>query len=188
MSTILGLDQTGTPHGWVTLEEAARYYALKLVAWEAGNVVTTLHGGTNTETGERSILNINSIIAVRGGDYYSKNYSTVIPLTRRMLFIRDNHTCAYCGSVLPDSKLEMEHVTPASKGGRTSWTNIVSACRPCNSRKDNKTPAEAGMKLRYVPYVPNRHEAFILNNRNILDDQKEFLLRGVPPHSRLLPV
>lgn len=185
---VLGLDQTGTPHSWVTPEEAARYYALNLVAWEAGTVITTLRGGMNSKTGERSILHINSIIAVRGGDYHSKNYSSIIPLSRRMLFIRDNNTCAYCGSVLPASKLEMEHVVPSSKGGRTSWTNIVSSCRPCNSKKDNKTPAEAGMKLRYVPYVPNRHEAFILNNHGILSDQKEYLLKGVPIYSRLLPL
>jgi hypothetical protein len=79
----------------------------------------------------------------------------------------------------------MEHVTPSSRGGSTVWQNVVSACRACNQRKGNRTPESAGMPLLYVPYVPNRHEAFILANRRIVADQMNFLLAGVPRHSRL---
>ncbi|MFM7570545.1 MAG: HNH endonuclease, partial [Betaproteobacteria bacterium] len=71
------------------------------------------------------------------------------------------------------------------KGGRDTWTNLVSACKPCNLRKGNRTPEQAGMPLLYVPYVPSQHEAFILRNRRILADQMEFLMAGVPAGSRL---
>ncbi len=186
MSLVLGLDTSGCPNRWINVEEAALYYAKELVAWEAGEKYTTLRGGTNHISNRRSELNINSIIAVRGDDYVSRNYDNVIAISRRMLFKRDRNLCAYCGVQFEDRFLELEHILPQSKGGATSWTNIVSACRHCNSKKDNRTPEQAGMQLLYVPYVPNRHEAFILKNRNILADQMAFLLQGVPKHSRLL--
>jgi hypothetical protein len=63
--------------------------------------------------------------------------------------------------------------------------NSVTACRPCNTRKGNRAPEQANMPLLYVPYVPNRHEHFILRNRRILADQMEYLLAGVPRSSRL---
>jgi len=63
--------------------------------------------------------------------------------------------------------------------------NLVAACKACNNRKADRTPEAAGMKLHYVPYVPNRYEAFILSNRKILADQMEFLLQGVPKSSRM---
>jgi 5-methylcytosine-specific restriction endonuclease McrA len=79
----------------------------------------------------------------------------------------------------------MEHIVPSSRGGADSWMNLVAACKPCNRMKRDRTPEAAGMKLHYVPYIPNRYEAFILRNRKILADQMEFLLRGVPKSSRI---
>ena len=61
----------------------------------------------------------------------------------------------------------------------------MTACRSCNTRKGNRAPEQANMPLLYVPYVPNRHEHFILRNRRILADQMEYLLAGVPRSSRL---
>ena len=68
--------------------------------------------------------------------------------------LRDNFTCQYCGTKLPMSQLNYEHVLPRSKGGKTIWENIVMACYPCNDKKSNKTPAEAGMLLLSVPVKP----------------------------------
>jgi 5-methylcytosine-specific restriction endonuclease McrA len=64
------------------------------------------------------------------------------------------HNCQYCGTGLPGSKLQVEHVLPRSKGGATTWENCVAACDDCNSRKADRTPREAGMKLRKKPTVP----------------------------------
>jgi 5-methylcytosine-specific restriction endonuclease McrA len=63
--------------------------------------------------------------------------------------------------------------------------NVVTACKGCNARKDNKTLREAKMELLYVPYAPNHYENLLLQNRSILKDQMEYLLSGVPKHSRL---
>lgn len=63
---------------------------------------------------------------------------------------------------------------------------MVTVCKDCNSKKGHKTLKEARMELLYVPYVPNHFENMILQNRNILADQMEYLLSGVPKRSRIL--
>jgi len=67
---------------------------------------------------------------------------------------RDGFTCQYCGNKLPMSQLNYDHVIPRSQGGRTVWTNIVTACYTCNSKKANRTPEQAGMVLLRVPVKP----------------------------------
>lgn len=68
--------------------------------------------------------------------------------------LRDNFTCQYCGQKLPMSRLNYDHVLPRDQGGKTVWNNIVMACYPCNSKKANKTPEEAGMMLISIPRQP----------------------------------
>lgn len=182
---ILALDVTGAPVRWIDFETAAGYYAIGKVVWELGEQRTVLHGGLNRLSGERSTLELATIIAIDGPRYRRRHPEDRIPLSRPMLFMRDRQICAYCGGSFPPSQLEMEHVTPRSHGGMSMWQNLVSACRSCNQRKGNRTPEAARMPLLYIPYVPNRHEAFILSNRRILVDQMQFLLAGVPRHSRL---
>lgn len=75
-------------------------------------------------------------------------------MSRRAIYHRDRCTCQYCGTQLRESECELEHVMPKTRGGRFSFTNIVVACRACNSRKADRTPEEAGMKLLRQPKVP----------------------------------
>ncbi|HJL20524.1 MAG TPA: HNH endonuclease [Sandaracinaceae bacterium LLY-WYZ-13_1] len=77
-----------------------------------------------------------------------------VRFSRVNVLTRDGFRCQYCGETLPARELTYDHVVPRSKGGRTSWTNIVTACRPCNHRKGNRTPTEAGMTLRQPPVRP----------------------------------
>jgi 5-methylcytosine-specific restriction endonuclease McrA len=72
--------------------------------------------------------------------------------TRAGVLERDRHRCGYCGA----RATTIDHVLPASRGGGWSWLNTVAACGPCNSRKSNRTPREAGMRLRVEPWVPTR--------------------------------
>jgi hypothetical protein len=185
MHDILALDVAGTPVRWIDFESAATYYASGKVRWELGNDRTVLRGGINRVLGRRSTLEIAAIIAIDGPRFRFRGTEDRVALTRSMLFARDRHVCAYCGGRFGAASLEMEHVIPSSRGGHTIWQNVVSACRSCNQRKGNRTPEAAGMPLLFVPYVPNRHESFILANRRILADQMAFLLAGVPRHSRL---
>lgn len=73
---------------------------------------------------------------------------------RKVLFNRDNWTCQYCGVKLHWNNIEIEHIVPSSRGGPTSWLNCVSACKPCNKKKANMTPEEAGMPLLRKPTTP----------------------------------
>lgn len=182
---ILVLDSSGTPRRWIDLEEAVGYYYKEQVVWDLGRHEFTLRGGTNRITGLRSTLTLRSIVAIRGDASRRARFVHVPALTREMLFARDRFVCAYCGGHFRPGELTCEHVKPQSRGGRDTWTNLVSACKPCNLRKGDRTPEQAHMPLLYVPYVPNLHEAFILRNRRILADQMEFLMAGVPRHSRL---
>ena len=61
--------------------------------------------------------------------------------------MRDRYTCQYCHALLPTGELTLDHVIPRSRGGETAWENLVACCHPCNNRKGNRTPDEAGMKL-----------------------------------------
>lgn len=73
---------------------------------------------------------------------------------KKVLFNRDGWKCQYCGTKLGWHNITIEHVMPQARGGPTSWLNCVSACRPCNRRKDCRTPEEAGMKLLKKPANP----------------------------------
>ncbi len=78
-----------------------------------------------------------------------------IKFSRANLFARDQYRCQYCGRRTPESLLTYDHVLPVARGGRKTWENIVTACVPCNHRKGNRTPEEAGMTLLRRPLAPN---------------------------------
>lgn len=78
--------------------------------------------------------------------------------TRFNVFLRDEWHCQYCGSRYRTSDLTFDHVIPKSRGGRTSWTNIVTACRPCNTEKGHKLPRECRMHPITEPEQPTIFE------------------------------
>jgi 5-methylcytosine-specific restriction endonuclease McrA len=85
---------------------------------------------------------------------YDRLPETDIKFTRRNIYEHYGHRCCYCGKRFPTSELNLDHVVPRSRGGATSWDNIVTSCIPCNLRKSDKTPKEAGMKLLIPPSKP----------------------------------
>ncbi|HEY9448059.1 MAG TPA: HNH endonuclease [Burkholderiales bacterium] len=182
---ILTLDTHGVPHRWITWQHACYYYAKDQIAWSLGERAFTVYGGLNRVTALRSEISASSIIAIKGRAMAMKSFNQVPPLNNRELFHRDRQVCAYCGGLFAIGKLTRDHILPFSRGGRDSWMNVVTACRPCNERKSDRTPEGAGMELIYLPYVPNRAEYLILTNRRILADQMEFLAQHVPAQSRL---
>lgn len=189
MSTplILSLDANGTPHKWITWQDAVTYEAKDLVAWKMGEITFTFYGGKSRMTGEQSTITTSSIIAVKGTRAKSDKWLAKTPaLSNKTLFRRDQNICAYCGNELNAEKLTRDHIVPKSLGGKDIWTNVVTACKPCNHRKGSKTLEQTGQQLLYVPYVPNRAEHLILANRKILADQMDFLKQFLPKHSRML--
>jgi len=85
---------------------------------------------------------------------YERLPSRLVKFTRRNIYEHYDYTCCYCGERKNTKDLNLDHVVPRSKGGGTNWDNIVLSCIPCNLRKADKTPAEAGMKLLVKPSRP----------------------------------
>lgn len=192
MVRILSVDTGGVPMSWLTAEEAVHKIASGEVAWSVGDPIVVFRGGINKITGLRSVIESPPIIAVTGSEVFSKKAKYHVNISgKEMLFARDLNTCAYCGNTYSDNKLSIDHIVPKSKWpknqpGKHGWMNCVTACKPCNHYKADKTLDESGMELLYLPYVPCRYEAFLLSGRKVLFDQMQYLKAKLPKHSRLL--
>lgn len=68
-------------------------------------------------------------------------------LSRKNILLRDRNICQFCGKIFPASDLTLDHVVPRSRGGRSSWENLVACCYQCNNHKGDRTPEEAGLQL-----------------------------------------
>jgi 5-methylcytosine-specific restriction endonuclease McrA len=80
------------------------------------------------------------------------------PFTRFNVFLRDRFTCQYCQTGLPAPELTFDHLIPRSRGGKTSWQNIVTACNRCNLRKGSRLPNECKMHPMQPPQMPSPHQ------------------------------
>ncbi len=87
---------------------------------------------------------------------YDKVPRQTVKFNRRNIFARDHNQCQYCGRKFALSELSLDHVTPRSQGGQTTWDNIVCACVDCNVRKGGRTPKQANMALVRKPEKPKR--------------------------------
>lgn len=86
---------------------------------------------------------------------YTKRFRGAPPLSRANIFTRDNFECQYCSTTLRAAEATLDHVIPRSRGGVTSWTNIVTCCTRCNRKKGGRTPTEARMPLKNNPVQPD---------------------------------
>ena len=168
---ILRLNKSGLPVSWLTREETATLLVKDLVIWSLGDTVLEMRGGYN-RVGIRSVLRLPSIVAC-DGKLHQDQFDP--PLENKFLFRRDRNLCLYCGHRFGVGELSRDHVIPLSRGGRDSWTNVVTSCRRCNHRKADRLPEEADMELLAVPFVPNQYEFLYLSNHAVLADQMEFL-------------
>jgi 5-methylcytosine-specific restriction endonuclease McrA len=81
-----------------------------------------------------------------------------VKFSRRNIYHRDRNTCQYCGRTFRTQELTLDHVLPRSRGGRSTWENVVVACCDCNRRKDDRMPAETGLRLIRKPVRPQWQE------------------------------
>jgi 5-methylcytosine-specific restriction endonuclease McrA len=99
-------------------------------------------------------VRIPKIIVLRTFDRLPKKD---VKFSRQNVFERDRHTCQYCGSRFDRAELNLDHVVPRDRGGQTNWENVVCSCVRCNTRKGNRLPHEANMRLLRVPRKPRWH-------------------------------
>lgn len=110
---------------------------------------------------------------------FDKIMNRPVNLTRQNIFIRDDFICQYCGD---NKKLTVDHIIPKSRAKEhfmtmqqiNAWENVITCCEPCNIKKDNKTPKEAGIKLMSEPTRP-RHTIFGFDGKNIKDTWKPYV-------------
>jgi 5-methylcytosine-specific restriction endonuclease McrA len=99
----------------------------------------------------RMRLRVPEVITLTG---YDRLPTAAVAFSRRNVFKRDHYACQYCGVQPGTEELSIDHVTPRSHGGTSTWQNCVLACVACNKRKADRTPQQAGMKLRRPPIRP----------------------------------
>jgi 5-methylcytosine-specific restriction endonuclease McrA len=119
--------------------------ALVLVLHDRADVLAT-----NGALWRSEVIAMPSPSVVRLKRFIRVPYQRRVPVNRRTVFQRDGHRCQYCGHQAEN----LDHVTPRSQGGEHTWTNVVAACRRCNTKKGGRTPSEAGLKLGSVPRPP----------------------------------
>jgi 5-methylcytosine-specific restriction endonuclease McrA len=134
------------------------YFPVKVINWQ--KAIILLVSGRAEVVEEYSNIAIRSVSCSlrlpRVLRLFSRHRSAFnVRFTRHNLYWRDQNTCQYCTKKFSTSELTFDHIVPVSKGGETSWTNVVAACASCNTKKANKTPEEAGLKLLKTPRVPN---------------------------------
>jgi 5-methylcytosine-specific restriction endonuclease McrA len=78
-----------------------------------------------------------------------------VKFSRRNIYVRDSYTCQYCGRTPPRDELTIDHVIPRSRGGKSTWENVVLACVRCNTTKGSRLPGEGKLKLLSVPKRPH---------------------------------
>ena len=94
-----------------------------------------------------------TVLLLRG---YDRMLMQEMKFNRQNLLERDDFRCQYCGKNFPVKELNMDHVVPRDRGGGTSWENVAISCIKCNSKKSNRSPKEAGMRLLKEPKRPPR--------------------------------
>ncbi|MGD2072236.1 MAG: HNH endonuclease [Candidatus Thorarchaeota archaeon] len=92
-------------------------------------------------------------------------YRARVPFSKKNVMVRDNFRCAYCGN--RPRKLTVDHIIPSSQGGKTNFENCVSACKPCNNLKNNRTPSQAKMFLKVKAYQPTISEFLMKKVRQL---------------------
>ena len=110
---------------------------------------------------------------------FGRQHVSSLRLNRRNLLARDGHCCQYCGQTLPASQLSLDHVVPRSRGGPTTWENVVASCVRCNTKKGSRTPQEARMELTRKPGKPKHNPMLAMKLGNPkYESWKTFLPKG----------
>jgi len=138
---VLILNQDYSPMGICTVQKA-----FLLVFLEKAEMVTEANGCMLRTVNRKFSMPA----VVRLNKYVNAPYKGVM-LTRQNIFKRDQHSCQYCGK---NKDLTLDHMVPRSKGGKSTWNNLVTACKRCNALKGDSTPEQAGMKPKVRPFRP----------------------------------
>lgn len=173
------------------------YVPIRIISWKQAMIIDYRNKNKNhqlvdiVEYHSDSYVNgtqnqqhrIPSIIRIKK---YINLYKRQINFSRRNLFVRDKHTCQYCGDVLSMGQLTYDHVIPKSRYKPnykkcTTWTNVVTSCKKCNAKKADKTPKEANMTLLRNPFAPPYNVRYLPLYSEIITIKNESTYAGWMP-------
>lgn len=140
-----------------TLLLNAGYEPVKVISWQRAITLVVLGKAELVEAYDQVVRSVSTALqmpSVVRLCRYARARNRGVKFSRSHVYRRDRFTCQYCGAQPGPAQLTFDHVVPRARGGRTEWTNIVTACISCNARKADRTPAEAGMPLRSAPAKP----------------------------------
>lgn len=132
-----------------TMEPLCVVPARRAVVLVLAGKADVLHEAGPVYRSEHLAFPVPSVVQLRR--FVHVPYRRRAPLSRRGVFIRDDHVCQYCGRAAEN----VDHVQPRSRGGAHEWENVAASCTRCNARKKDRTPEESGMRLRRRPYAPS---------------------------------
>ncbi len=133
------------------------YEPISVISWRKAICLMTLGKVEVVECYQRDIRSVHLVFkmpAVVRLLHCIRRFKKQVKFCRQNVLARDRWRCQYCGAKRPLAELTYDHVVPRSRGGRTSWENIVTACIECNARQANRTPGQARMRLRKPPRRP----------------------------------
>jgi len=140
-------------HAQVIYAEDESFRVFDSATWfEFCRTVEALKGRRVIHTVNQPVI-VPSVLLLRT---YDRILLQEMKFNRQNLLERDDYRCQYCGKAFAPKELNMDHVLPKDKGGGTSWENVVTSCIRCNSKKSNRLPKEAGMRLLKEPQRPAR--------------------------------
>ena len=160
--------------GAALIIEPETYQTHDLGTWHDVSKIRNRLGGALIRSARLSLVPPEVIVLTA---YEGRGARSVV-FSRRNLFKRDHYTCQYCGLQPGPEELTVDHVLPRSRGGISTWENCVLACVACNSRKANRTPDEASLKLRKVPRKPSWKPLGNLSSRERRETWEQFLSRA----------
>lgn len=175
-----------------TLVLNSAYYPINVVGWrvamaylfDTDNIVLETYSDEVINTISHT-FNLPAVIVVDSSVYKRRG----LKFSSSKLMIRDNYTCSYCGKKFNRSDLNIDHVIPKSKGGKTTWLNCVTSCIKCNSKKKDRTPEEAEMPLLTKPFIPRYdYEYFLKWNGDVCAEWEPYLPKKKKPSELVVEV
>jgi 5-methylcytosine-specific restriction endonuclease McrA len=163
-----------------TLVLSQGYEPVKIVSWQRAITLLFLNKVEVIEEYDHDIKSTSLVIKIPA---VVRLLSTIrrhkhpVKFSRVNIYGRDRYACQFCGDKKSIAELTYDHVVPRSQGGKTTWTNIVTACEDCNRKKANRTPAQAGMRLLAQPVQPKAMPALVVtvSRESVPDAWRDYL-------------
>jgi 5-methylcytosine-specific restriction endonuclease McrA len=163
-----------------TLVLSQSYEPVNIVSWKHAITLLFLGKAEVIEEYDRNIKTTSIVIkipaVVRLLNVF-RRHKKAVKFSRINIYGRDKYTCQYCGVRHTISELTYDHVVPRAQGGKTIWSNIVTACEDCNRRKANRTPDQAGMRLMKAPVQPTAAPVLVVSvsRESVPDAWRDYL-------------